>query len=304
MTSGSSFGANPLRQMIGLGKAERVALLQIDWPTSATTQVFRDIAADQTIEITELETRLQDAAGASDHVAGVTVAAVLEWSFPGLEGTPDEAGYGAKGTIAGRRRDRDSGWCSFWPAAVCVAAVWPARPRRPPRGGGRTWSTASERRLTPADSRRSCPALPAWKKSASLEEIREVFRAAGQARHCADRHDARRRRRSASSSRSCCGWSRRRSTSTTLIPSDARRCSRKRASGFRARDAIAQQWLYSVIYFQGVSAMRLGENENCILCRGESSCIVPFHPAAVHTKPDGIAGGDRVFHRIPRAVSR
>ncbi len=55
VTSGSSFGANPLRQTIGLGKSDRVALLQIDWPTSATTQVFRDIRGDQTIEITEGE---------------------------------------------------------------------------------------------------------------------------------------------------------------------------------------------------------------------------------------------------------
>jgi hypothetical protein len=54
ISSGSSFGANPLRQMIGLGRATRVALLQVDWPTSGTTQVFRDIAADQAIEITEL----------------------------------------------------------------------------------------------------------------------------------------------------------------------------------------------------------------------------------------------------------
>jgi ASPIC and UnbV len=56
VSSGSSFGANPLRQTIGLAKANRVALLQIDWPTSGTTQVFRDIPGDQTIEITELET--------------------------------------------------------------------------------------------------------------------------------------------------------------------------------------------------------------------------------------------------------
>ena len=56
VTSGSSFGANPLRQMIGLGKATRVALLQIDWPTSGTTQVFRDIPANHLIEVTELET--------------------------------------------------------------------------------------------------------------------------------------------------------------------------------------------------------------------------------------------------------
>ena len=54
ISSGSSFGGNPLRQTIGLGKATRVALLQVDWPTSGTTQVFRDLAAGQAIEITEL----------------------------------------------------------------------------------------------------------------------------------------------------------------------------------------------------------------------------------------------------------
>jgi hypothetical protein len=55
VSSGSSFGANTLRQTIGLGKAERVAVLKIDWPTSGTTQVFRDIPANQMIEITEFE---------------------------------------------------------------------------------------------------------------------------------------------------------------------------------------------------------------------------------------------------------
>jgi ASPIC and UnbV/FG-GAP-like repeat len=53
VSSGSSFGGNPLQQTIGLAKAERIALLEIHWPTSGTTQVFRDIAADQAIEVTE-----------------------------------------------------------------------------------------------------------------------------------------------------------------------------------------------------------------------------------------------------------
>jgi hypothetical protein len=53
VSSGSSFGANPLQQTIGVGKADRVALLEIHWPTSNTTQVFRDIAVDQAIEVTE-----------------------------------------------------------------------------------------------------------------------------------------------------------------------------------------------------------------------------------------------------------
>ena len=53
VSSGSSFGANPLQQTIGLARAERVAVLEIHWPTSGTTQVFRDIAANQAIEVTE-----------------------------------------------------------------------------------------------------------------------------------------------------------------------------------------------------------------------------------------------------------
>ena len=53
VSSGSSFGANPLQQTIGLAKARQVAVLEIHWPTSRTTQVFRDIAADQAIEVTE-----------------------------------------------------------------------------------------------------------------------------------------------------------------------------------------------------------------------------------------------------------
>ncbi len=54
VSSGSSFGANPLEQTIGLAQAERVAVLEIYWPTSGTTQIFRDIAANQAIAITEL----------------------------------------------------------------------------------------------------------------------------------------------------------------------------------------------------------------------------------------------------------
>ena len=36
-----------------LAKAQQVVLLEVRWPTSGTTQVFRDIAADQSIEVTE-----------------------------------------------------------------------------------------------------------------------------------------------------------------------------------------------------------------------------------------------------------
>jgi hypothetical protein len=59
VSSGSSWGANPLQQHIGLGKADRVALLEIHWPTSGTTQVFHDITANQAIEVTEFATDYQ-----------------------------------------------------------------------------------------------------------------------------------------------------------------------------------------------------------------------------------------------------
>lgn len=62
--------------------------------------------------------------------------------------------------------------------------------------------------------------------------------------------------------------------------------SRARAEA-EADPAIAEKWLYTIIYFQGVTALRRGENDNCIMCRGESSCILPILPAAVHANPTG-----------------
>ncbi len=58
--SGSSFGANPLRQEIGVGKASRLGLLEVYWPTSRQTQQFRDVDVDQYIEITEGKTDFRE----------------------------------------------------------------------------------------------------------------------------------------------------------------------------------------------------------------------------------------------------
>ena len=52
-------------------------------------------------------------------------------------------------------------------------------------------------------------------------------------------------------------------------------------------ERIAREALGSLIYYQGVAALRRGEDENCIMCRGESSCIIPISPAAIHINPDG-----------------
>src|SRR5262249_38306727 len=53
VSSGSSFGGNPLEQHIGVGKAGKGATLEITWPASGTTQVFRDVPVNRAIEITE-----------------------------------------------------------------------------------------------------------------------------------------------------------------------------------------------------------------------------------------------------------
>ena len=53
------------------------------------------------------------------------------------------------------------------------------------------------------------------------------------------------------------------------------------------KQELAREWLYTVIHLQGVAALRQGENENCILCRGESSCIFPISHSAIHQNEAG-----------------
>ena len=53
VNSGGSFGGNPFMQMIGLGKAAQVEVLEVYWPTSDRLQTFRDVAVNQSILITE-----------------------------------------------------------------------------------------------------------------------------------------------------------------------------------------------------------------------------------------------------------
>jgi hypothetical protein len=48
-----SFGGNTLVESIGLLDARSVDSVTVTWPTSKTTQTFRHLAADQSIEITE-----------------------------------------------------------------------------------------------------------------------------------------------------------------------------------------------------------------------------------------------------------
>ena len=55
VTSGGSFGGSPLQQTIGIGKATKIARLEIYWPTSKSTQVFRGVPVDQAIEVREFD---------------------------------------------------------------------------------------------------------------------------------------------------------------------------------------------------------------------------------------------------------
>jgi len=53
VTTGASFGCNPLQQHLGLGQASKVDTLEIYWPTSDTKQVFRDVPVDRSLVVTE-----------------------------------------------------------------------------------------------------------------------------------------------------------------------------------------------------------------------------------------------------------
>jgi tetratricopeptide (TPR) repeat protein len=54
--SGGSFGASPLRQHIGLGKAAHIENIEIWWPASKTRQKFTDVKPNQFLEIKESAT--------------------------------------------------------------------------------------------------------------------------------------------------------------------------------------------------------------------------------------------------------
>ena len=58
---GSSFGGNPLRQHIGVGKAERIAEVEVTWPTSKLVQKFHDLPVDRAFHLREGEAMLTPA---------------------------------------------------------------------------------------------------------------------------------------------------------------------------------------------------------------------------------------------------
>ena len=53
VNSGGSFGANPLRQHIGIGGAQSIDKIEIQWPATGQTQVFNNVPAGLNIRIKE-----------------------------------------------------------------------------------------------------------------------------------------------------------------------------------------------------------------------------------------------------------
>jgi hypothetical protein len=58
VSSGGSFGGNPLDQMIGLGKDGKIKTINIFWPGSQTTQTFSGIDSDGWYRVIENESIL------------------------------------------------------------------------------------------------------------------------------------------------------------------------------------------------------------------------------------------------------
>ncbi len=58
VNSGGSFGGNPFRKEIGIGKAKMIDELVIRWPTSGTVQTFKDVAPCQFLTVEEGKDKL------------------------------------------------------------------------------------------------------------------------------------------------------------------------------------------------------------------------------------------------------
>jgi hypothetical protein len=56
-----------------------------------------------------------------------------------------------------------------------------------------------------------------------------------------------------------------------------------------------QKGLPTLIFLQGIAALRRGETENCVECACEGSCIFPLGPQAVHRKREGSRQALRYF---------
>ena len=128
--------------------------------------------------------------------------------------------------------------------------------------------------------------LPRWAPDASLEEIGNIWRGAGY-REIKKIDDRLSDPKLADLPRAINLMAKAMFLNYEGDPKRAYEVLEQTRIGAAKNDAVAKEALYTIIYFQGVNALRFGETDNCVMCRGESSCILPISPAAVHTNPAG-----------------
>ncbi len=128
--------------------------------------------------------------------------------------------------------------------------------------------------------------LPRWKPDASLKEISEIYSSVG-SRAMEQIEDRIADRTRSDSERVVDVIAEASVFNSEGQPERSYALLAQLRSVVEQDERLAQAYLASVIYFQGICAMRRGENDNCIMCRGESSCILPIAPAAVHQNTTG-----------------
>jgi hypothetical protein len=185
VTSGGSFGAGPLRQTIGLGRAGHIESVEVYWPTSDTTQTFTALPLDVAVEIVEgdptprrLALRpyrlagtksFSEAPGPAHHHGAAAVGTpisqdVVERSSSATRGMPARSGRISKSSNGEDAARRATSLAWRWPISI-ASHTPPGRPasslsrreivERPPAGeksaAAGSWSTTS-REISEASS--------------------------------------------------------------------------------------------------------------------------------------------------------
>ena len=282
------------------------------WPTSGTTQVLHDIAADQAIEVTEFAQAYRPLNVKPIRAHGPwpsrdiseRIHALLKTEYHAKLRWPDWRER--QGDISMRTRRRQATFIKLVVvlAGLVVVVVLGVRkfflsrsdlPQIIDESHGPTTVSTS----LPGLRAHYAPRLPigdlsgflmlmsmvpSWKPESSLEELKNhwhgaAYRAIDEVdRSLADRAITDGKRVALTITKACLLNSEGETEKSYQLMHELR-------AWVERKQGIAANSLATVIYIQGVTAMRRGENDNCIMCRGESSCIFPISAAAVHSNP-------------------
>ena len=136
--------------------------------------------------------------------------------------------------------------------------------------------------------------LPRWKPDSTLEELSRIWQGIG-TRSVAEIDTALPNPRLPSGARLSLLIAKAAFLNYEGEPNRAYQVLEEARSLVEQDDDLAQKSLYTLIFFQGVTALRRGETDNCVMCRGESSCILPIAAAAIHTNETGSSLAIRHF---------